>query len=253
MPLEFVPTLARQLEVYRVPRSPERFAAYLAATIGEAQHVALLPLVSANPMAQEHLNIALETWLTLGVDEAARGYLQELEPELSLAADYRVGLTVLDDLKGGWTNRFLNDSGFRFPKKILTDWIVVPLWVSEAPSLAALRVAVRLAVARAYFQARHGLPKTLLEMLAQEGFVQFTAGVQPTLSPDDLEYSRAVIQPLLGTLQTSVQFAALYGDVAAREVGYTPLGLSGFAGLELALADYAGTQTNFSGSTVLLP
>ena len=52
------------------------------------------------------------------------------------------------------------------------------------------------------------------------------------------EYSRAVIEPFLPSLEQPVQFACLYGDAAAREVGYTPLGLSANAGFEVALMEF---------------
>jgi hypothetical protein len=244
--LLFVPTLEKLLEVYRLPIGQARFDAYIAATVSGAQsraELALLPLVSANPMAKAHVNTVLETWLALGVDKAAQEVIQSLESVWSLEASYKVGLTVLDDQKGGWTNRFLNDWGFRFPSKINPDWMVVPLWVSEIPSLEGLRVAIQAAVSRVVWQLKHGLPKTLLEMMQQEGFAQSFAGLQPTLDPDDLEYSRAVIQPFLSSPEKPMQFACLYGDAAAREVGYVALGLSSNAGLEVALLDYPWRQS----------
>ncbi len=241
MKFEFVPTLEKLLEVYRVPIGQARFDAYIAATVGGAQSradLALLPLVSANPMAKAHLNTTLETWLELGVDTATQKIVQSLEPVWSLDVAYKVGLTLLDNQKGGWTNRFLNDWEFRFPSKINPDWIVVPLWVSEAPSFEILEVAIRAAVARVVWQWQHGVPQTLLEMLHQEGFAQSFAGLKPTLETDDLEYSRVVLAPFLQSVEKPVQFACLFGDAAAREVGYVALGLSAFAGFEVALVDY---------------
>jgi hypothetical protein len=242
MQLEFISTLEKLLEVYRVPIGQARFDAYIAATVGGAQttaEIALPPLVIANPMAKAHVNAALETWLALGVDEAARTILLELESAWSLEVSSKVGLTILDDLRGGWTNRHLNDWDFRFPKKISTNWIVVPLWVSEIPSLEGLRLAIRAAVARVVWQLQHGVPNTLLEMMQQEGFAQ--SWLKPTLEPDDLEYSRTIMKPFLQSPLKPVQFACLYGDAAAREVGYAALGLSAFAGFEVAIADYADT------------
>ena len=40
------------------------------------------------------------------------------------------------------------------------------------------------------------------------------------------------------TLEKPVQFACLFGDTAAREVGYAPLGLSANAGFEVALMEF---------------
>ncbi len=241
--LEFVPTLEKLLEVYRVPRGQERFDAYIAATVGKADRTAdlsLPPLVSANPMAKEHVNLALETWLALDVEAATREVLLELESVFTNQVSYKVGLTLLDDQKGGWTNRYLNDFGFRFPEKLLQDWLVVPLWVSDSPNLETMRLEVRAVVARAVWQLEHGLAKTLLEQLQQERFALQFAGVKQTLTLDDLEYSQTVIQPFLTSLEKPVQFACLYGDTAAREVGYEAKGLSDFAGLETAMVGLWG-------------
>ncbi len=246
MKLEFVPTLEKLLEVYRVPIGQARFDAYIAATVGGAQttaEIALPPLVIANPMAKAHVNTVLETWLALDVNAAARAILLELELACSLEVSSKVGLTILDDLRGGWTNRYLNDWNFRFPKKMSTNWIIVPLWVSEFANLETLQIAIRASVARVVWQWQHGVPQTLLEMLHQEGFAQSFAGLKPTLETDDLEYSRAVLAPFLQSVEKPVQFACLFGDAAAREVGYVALGLSAFAGLEVALADYPWRQS----------
>jgi hypothetical protein len=65
----------------------------------------------------------------------------------------------------------------------------------------------------------------------------FRGGRGPVLEPDDLDYTREVLRPHLGSSHPPVLLAALYGDEAARSVGYPPLGLSADAGLALARAD----------------
>jgi hypothetical protein len=59
----------------------------------------------------------------------------------------------------------------------------------------------------------------------------------PSLDPDDLEYTRDVIAAHRGAQDRATIMACLFGDAAARALGYSPQGLSERAGLALALHD----------------
>jgi uncharacterized protein YjaZ len=73
-------------------------------------------------------------------------------------------------------------------------------------------------------------------MLAQEGFAAAMAGCRaPALDPDDLAYTRDVVAPLLDASDRATAIASLFGDKAARDLGYPPQGLSERAGFALAL------------------
>ena len=90
---------------------------------------------------------------------------------------------------------------------------------------------------RVVYVAQHGSAVTLHEKLVQEGTVSAFSGLQPTLDAEELDYTRHVIAPYRASTDYSIHIAALYGDQAARALGYEPLGLSANAGFELALAD----------------
>jgi len=118
----------------------------------------------------------------------------------------------------------------------------VQLWTHVPPSAAYLRSQVRGAVMRAVWRARHGDPVTLGDMIAQEGAaLHFGGGLfagQPLrLEANDLAYTRQVVEPLRAGDHWPTCLAALYGDEAAREVGFPPLGLAPLAGLALALSE----------------
>ena len=82
------------------------------------------------------------------------------------------------------------------------------------------------------------LVNTMRQRLAQEGRVMADAGCAgPTLDPDDLDYTRAVLDPLLDETDERVSMECLFGDVPCRPLGFTPRGLSPWAGLALALHD----------------
>jgi len=81
-------------------------------------------------------------------------------------------------------------------------------------------------------------------MMRQEGLaLAFAGATEPALDPDDLHYTREVIQPYLDSQHFPTIFACLYGDEAAKSVGYEPLGLSTKAGYALALADVQQSGT----------
>ncbi len=240
-PFILEPLLVLMRDYHRLPRNPERFEAYLHMTVGGAERTADLakpPLVYMNPMGKDHVLEALEMWIALEAETLVTTTLEEAARRLELQwPPLKVGLVIVDDLKGSWTNRHFNDAGFRFKLEGVraTGWLAIPLWSSEAPSLESLRLEVLECCARvAYFWER-GEPKTLRAMMQQESYVAKFAGRLPTLNSDDLEYTRTVLEPLLESTHQPTQLAALYGDAVAVELGYPPLGLSARAGFELAL------------------
>ena len=74
-------------------------------------------------------------------------------------------------------------------------------------------------------------------MLAQERYALRGAGpTTPTLDEDDLTYTSEVLREYMSATDRATIIAALFGDPAARDLGYRPLGLSPRAGLALAAA-----------------
>ena len=59
----------------------------------------------------------------------------------------------------------------------------------------------------------------------------------PMLDPDDLEYTREVLVPFLGATDKRTIMECLFGDEPGSTLGFTPRGLSPWAGLALALHD----------------
>ena len=99
-------------------------------------------------------------------------------------------------------------------------------------------VAVAAPIYRLAYGFRHGRAATLRQRLAQEGRVMADAGcLGPTLDPEDLDYTRAVLAPLLDETDDRTSMECLFGDAPCRPLGFTPRGLSPWAGLALALHD----------------
>jgi hypothetical protein len=238
MNLEYISLLQVQRDLYALPRGFERFSEYLRTMIDADTGDLKLPLVAMNPMGKDHLPPFLDKLLEIDADgEAARAVAEAQAIFKTEPGDYKVCLVVSDDLLGGWTNRTTSEFGYRFAQKPFyrRGWIVGLLWTSESYTPEQVGEEIKLCLFRADYVQRHGYARTLGEMLAQEGYAMKLAGAKtPTLDPDDLAYTREVLAPYLSNKDQPTLIAALDGDVAARELGYPPLGLSPRAGLALA-------------------
>jgi len=242
MSIEFIPLLQIQRDLYTLPRGPERFSAYLKAMVNsDGTDVRLPPLVAMNPMGKNHVPELLDSLLAMEAEAvAARASAEAVGHLASTSGDIKLGLVVVDDLMGGWTNRYFSEFFHRFegPSAYKRGWISAWIWSSETPSLQAIREEVRGVVFRAAYVLEHGAALNLADMLAQEGHVMAMAGCsQPSLDAADLDYTREVLQPHLQATDLPTLIPCIFGDPAAHALGYPPQGLSPRAGLALALSE----------------
>jgi len=238
--LTFVPLLRVQRDLYDLPRDMTRFRAYLSTMTDPVTRDLKLPLVAMNPMGKEHVPALLDQWMALGADEVAGSAVADAAHRLQeVPGAFQVGLVIADDLKGGWTNRYTYEFAHRFLTRAFhrRGWLTGMLWTSEAPSAAAAREAAVTSVYRGAYIEQHGYARTLREMLAQEAFAMSNAGcTTPALDPDDLAYTREIIERHLDAADQPTLITCLFGDEAGASLGYARLGFSDRAGLALALA-----------------
>jgi hypothetical protein len=255
MKLDYVPLLQVQRELQGIPRgqmvsgAPRRFQQYLRTIFPPGGvDVELLPLLIMNPMGRDHVTALLDALLALNADGIAAGAAAEAAAELADApGDYNATVVVADDLMGGGTNRYAYEFDLRFrwgppperlPRWTKRFWVTGVLWSSEAATEQAVREAMRTAVCRLAYTQRHGPARTLRDMLVQEGQVMATAGCTgPVLDAEDLAYTHEVLLPYLDADDMRTAIECLFGDAAGRTLGFTPRGLSPWAGLALALHD----------------
>jgi hypothetical protein len=242
MAMNYVPLLGTQLEIYQVPLGFERFKTYIKTILGSLDDIELAPLSAMNPMAKDHAKVYIENLLVLHADDSAAKAVTDFSKRMKTLNDIdgRISLVVCDDAKGGWTNRYLNEMTyfFDFDKTafLKRPWLMVPCWTSEEASSQKSYQETLVYLYRLAYVFDYGQAKTLKQMLQQEGHTLSHANTMQWLSQDDLEYTKEVITPYLETLEKPIQVACLYGDAAAKSVGYQPLGLSYRAGFALALA-----------------
>ena len=269
MHLEYVPLLRTQREIQGLPRDYARFRQYLRTMLGR-DGVELPPLGIMNPMGKDHVTALLDALLALDADAVAARAAADASAALpDVPGVFKIALVVVDDLMGGWTNRYDYEftlrfgsghrpperdpdapSGFRLPRWLKDFWLTGPLWSSEPPSERAAREAILLPAYRFAYVYRHGPARTLRDMLAQEGQVMAAVGCAgPVLDEDDIAYTREVLVPFLDAGDKRTVIECLFGDAAGRTLGFTPRGLSPWAGLALALHDARADPTRKQAAT----
>ena len=229
MNLEYVPLLPVMRELQSLPRNMERFRTYLR-TIFPADDQAdqLLPLLAMNPMGKEHITALLDALLAIDADGiAARATAEAAAALAGTAGDFKVGIVISDDLKGGWTNRYANEFTYRFgpdnlrsrispptrPRWLKDYWLMGVLWSSEPPTEQSVRQAILMTACRVAYLDQHGPARTLREMLAQEGHVMARAGcTAPVLETEDLAYTREVLAPQLDSEDKRTCMELMFGD-----------------------------------------
>ncbi len=239
MNLDYVPLLDTQRKIYRLPHGMLRFDAYLRTMMDPNTGDLGIPLTPMNPMGRDHVPAFLDR--LLGMDADGIGTRATAEAAAALAAEsgqFKVCMVVSDDLMGGWTNRYAAEFGYRFEQKsyIRRRWLPCLLWTGDTYTPERVREETLLCIYRAVHIQHHGYAHTLGEMLAQEGYAMRMAGSAPSLDPDDLEYTGEVLARFFAETNRATLIAALFGDEAARQLGYPPLGLSPRAGLAFALS-----------------
>jgi hypothetical protein len=239
MEIDLVPLLKLERRLYETERGMERFRRYVEVATGGGKDMELPPLAVLNPMGKEHVAAALDALIAIDADAIAAAAVAEAYRRLAgVSGSLLVGLVIVDDVAGGWTNRYLTEARQRLEgdAEVKRGWASVLLWASEPPDPERVRQETLAAVFRSSYIRDHGLPRTLRQMMLQEGLAGAFGDVKPPIADRGrLAQIRQVIDPQRDTTDYPTAFACLYGDEAAVEVGYPPLDLPARAGFALAI------------------
>jgi hypothetical protein len=167
--LQHVPLLQLQRELYDLPRDATRFDAYLRTMCyhctnkdgmrptvitptSRSSHrsyddVRYPPLVYLNPMGRSHVSERLDELLSLRAEEIAQEALVEAQERLAILfpvtdkLTLQHGITIMDDIGGGWTDRYATDYTQRFQgdHHLSRQWLST-CWLASS-SLSSFSVA----------------------------------------------------------------------------------------------------------------
>jgi hypothetical protein len=254
MGIDLIPTLEVQRALYAQKRTMARFRWYLEQITGVSDDGEIdiaLPIVAVNPLGREHCLAAIEALIALGAEAEIASAIEEARRRLTqVAGEAKVCVNLLDDARGGWTNRHFVEAEMRLKGRLADrakrrPFVVAPAWSSETYEAGMLRHEALAAIFRYAAAITLGSTQTLGEMLTREGLALRFAGADaetarllaPRLADDEVDYCRAIILGQRESTHWPAQFAAFFGDEIAAEAGYPGLGLPSRAGFAVALAE----------------
>jgi len=245
MRIDYVPALPELKRLYAMPRDQTRFRAYLRTMIDEnGEEIGFAPLVLANPMAREHVRELVDRYGEMDADTIAFRTIESVLPELSHFDErFEASLVIVDDQKGGWTNRFATEIYLRripdprslTAKRRTRFWITGVLWSSEAASADNVRVAMKSALYRLQFVFENGPATSVSDLIRQERAVMIRSGKSlAPLESDEYLWTQQVLADRANEIDFANLVTCLFGDVAAETLGFEKLGLPENAGLRSA-------------------
>ena len=136
MTFELLPIIDKMLELYQKSRNFDRFQDYLNLLQGETKGDLAIPISGFNPMAKEHVLDKLMELKDLCAEQIIAETIFELNKTIIKEGSsdiFKISLTLSDDLKGGWTNRFTTDYDSKFKLNALMNrhFCTPVFWTSE--------------------------------------------------------------------------------------------------------------------------
>jgi hypothetical protein len=247
--LTLVRMLQTQRALFNMPRGMARFKEYLRIMIGGSNDF-ILPLQAMNPMGKAHVAQTLDDLLRMDAEAIVAQALTEGERRLGCEeVTLRVGLVVADDVAGSWTCRELIEANVlrRVPTPMINrGWLAITYWAGEPVTEQKVREEALAGLYRFLFLMTHGAPDTLHDMMFLGGNALAFAGVSMlAMSESDLAKIDGIIKPHRNCdafCDFPTVFTCLFGDAAARHVGYDAMGLPPRAGCALSLAEIESTN-----------
>lgn len=237
MKFELLPVLDLMEDLYRQPRSPNRFQTYLKHLQGTSKKDMELPIASFNPMAKEHVLDQLETLQSMQAEYLAQQVIEKINSDLNRKENrvIKVALNLADDLKGGWTNRFTTDYDSKFKlNALVTRGFCTPIfWSSELYSEYLIKNRIREYVFRTLYWLDHPKPETLEDHFNQELFVQRHLQSRRPRNPRT-DQIQAFYQTHHQSDAYNVIFNFFYGDEACTSLGFPTYGVSEIDGFAYA-------------------
>jgi len=240
MRFESLPLVDLMIEYYGLPRGFERFQEYIRLLTGDSKDDMQIPIVAFNPMGKEHVLDKLNELKLIDAEKIISNCISEINPEIiGQNADriFKVSLSLADVLKGGWTNRYTTDYQTKFNNSafLKRNFCTVMFWTSDEITVDLVLARTREFLYRTIYQLEHTKPETLEEHIRQEAYVSNKANPYPGTKIEDLDYYQIIYELNHTTIYYPFIFNFLYGDKAAMDLGYTPIGIKeDFAGFKFA-------------------
>ena len=229
MKFELVPILNRMESLYRMPKSKERFEAYLAMLQGGKNGEMVLPIAGYNPMGNERVLAKIDSMITLGAEDLATAALSEVNQRIAGPDDrtIQVVLNLVDDVGGAWSNFATTDykSKFELSTLIRRDFCTPYLWTSETIDEQTIAQRTKEYAYRVWYWLHSKRPQTLEDHFEQEIYVQDNSnGSIPNLAGMDFADIEKFYEENSESEDYNLIFNFFYGDEASELLNYKKYG-----------------------------
>jgi len=200
----------------------------------------LLPIAGFNPMANDFAKAKLEYLINIAAEEIAQDELEKINRKYKLDnnLDIKVGLNLVDDVGGMWSNHFVTDykSKFEFDSILKRSFCTPHFWTSENVTKEIIVRRVKEYVFRSMFCISNSNSESLGALFAQELFVQQQMDDRCSdFKPEDYVEIRDVYQKNKNSTDYNLIFNFFYGDSASEGLGYPQFGVKGKDGFEYTI------------------
>jgi hypothetical protein len=221
---ELLPIIDIMVNLYEQSRDVTRFQTYLKLLQGDKKGDLTLPISGFNPMAKPHLLEKLSELKDIQAETIIEKTLCDLNQHFKTVKKspvFKVALNVLDDGKGGWTNRFTSDydSKFKMNALVKRQFCTPIFWSSESYSEVLVQQRTLESAFRTVYWLQNHKPITLKAHLEQEKWVAqqsallFCRKGKPIFAKPDL------FTKYWESDSYAVIFNFLYGDEASESLG----------------------------------
>lgn len=237
MIFKLLPILDKMEVFYQLPRTRERFNAYLLMLQGSQKKDMILPISGYNPMAKENVLLKLKELQQLNAEAITKAVLSDINSKISKKqpAEIEVVINLADDIGGAWSNIYTTDytSKFEIAPLVKRNFCTPYFWVSEDFTETIIRQRTKEYVYRTIYFINKGIPTTLKNHVEQEVFVQKNI----TKEQQKPEYSnfdslKKFYLEHLESENASLIFNFFYGDEASKSLTYATYGIKKQEGFE---------------------
>lgn len=239
--LKYLDVLHPMMELYALPRTPDRFKKYLDMLQGPDKGDMVMPIVYYNPMAKEAAQKQLQQLIDLIAEELIFKAWEDLgishiqNKDSSMIIE--VAINLVDDVQGAWSERYSTDykSKFNFGAHLKRQFSIPIFFASDSLDEQIITRRIQGYLCRTVYWLEHGAPLTLGEMLDQEIYVASIAGAShEELCEKEAELVDRFFKEHVETSSSDILFNFFYGDQASSQLNYKTFGLPSKAGFRYA-------------------
>jgi hypothetical protein len=238
MNFKLVPILDLMLDFYQKPRDFDRFQTYLSLLQGDTKGNLARPIGGFNPMAKAHILDKLNELKALDAEKIMSETLADLSSNKNNAPVFKVSLTLADDLKGGWTNRYTADfdSKFKLNALVQRQFCTPVFWTSDDYTEGAIHdCTMEYALRTIYWVNKKAKPQTLKDHFEQELFVAKNGNYTRPKPVCDTTTLRQFYKTHADSDDYALIFNFFYGNEASQSLGFKTFGTKdAMAGFKLA-------------------